>query len=273
MNKENSYSLHSTDNFNKIIDVDINKYIINKYIELIIEYLNFITENFKIKNPNYSKFIIIRGLETITNVFNMLFFYTKNIDLTYFHCQKSFYYYVEFIGQITEEQNVFLQLSSRDATTYVYKKTIFEINNVYRKNILTDKQTSEKLDLINKHLQIYNIILLKILNDDDFISNYDKEYIKQIGKVLNKLNSLNFDIDNLYILELFINILDNKILNIEKFMEIILLYLKKIQKNTNITTNITSSNIIKITKEKLYLDEIDSYLEETPEKFINWIIE
>jgi hypothetical protein len=263
MNKENSYSLHNIDNFNKTIDVDINKCVINKYIELVIDYLIFITENFKIKNPKYSKFIIIRGLETITNVFNMLFFYTKNIDITYFHCQKSFYYYVEFIGQITEEQNVFLQLSSRDATTYVYKKTIFEINNVFRKNMISNKNTSDKLNLINKHFQIYNIILLKILNDDDFISNYDKEYIKQIGKVLTKFNSLNIDIENLYTLELFTNILDNKIMNIEKFMEIILLYLKKIQKNTT---------MIKITKEKLYLDDFDLYLQEIPDKFINWVI-
>ena len=33
MNKENSYSLHNIDNFNKTIDVDINKCVINKYIE------------------------------------------------------------------------------------------------------------------------------------------------------------------------------------------------------------------------------------------------
>jgi hypothetical protein len=263
MNKENSYPLHIVENFNKTIDVDINKCIIDKYIELIIDYLSFITENFKIKNPKYSKFIIIRGLETITNVFSMLFFYTKNINLTYFHCQKSFYYYVEFIGQITEEQNVFLQLNSRDAITYVYKKTIFEINNVYRKNIISDKNTTDKLDLINIHLKIYNIILLKILNDDIFISNYDKEYIKQIGKILNKLNNSNLDINNLIILESFISILDNKIINIEKFMEIILSYFKKIQKNIH---------IVKITKEKFYLDEFDLYLQEIPDKFINWVI-
>ena len=65
------------------------------------------------------------------------------------------------------------------------------------------------------------------------------------------------------ILELFTNILDNKIMNIEKFMEIILLYLKKIQKNTT---------MIKITKEKLYLDDFDLYLQELPDKFINWVI-
>ena len=52
-------------------------------------------------------------------------------------------------------------------------------------------------------------------------------------------------------------------MNIEKFMEIILLYLKKIQKNTT---------MIKITKEKLYLDDFDLYLQELPDKFINWVI-
>ena len=83
-------------------------------------------ENIKLQNQIYLKFIVIRGLETITNVFSIILYYTKNIDLTYFQCQKSFYYYIEFIGQISEEQHSFLQLNSRDAITYVYKKTLVD---------------------------------------------------------------------------------------------------------------------------------------------------
>ena len=100
-----------------------------KYSELLIEYTKFIVENIQIKNKSYSKFIIIRGLDTITNVFTTILYYTKNLDLTFFHCQKSYYFYVEFISQISEAEKLFLQLSSRDASTYVYKKTLFDLNN------------------------------------------------------------------------------------------------------------------------------------------------
>ena len=54
--------------------------------------------------------------------------------MTYFHSQKSFYFYVEFIGQISEDQHSFLHLSSKDASIFVYKKTIFEINDEIIKN-------------------------------------------------------------------------------------------------------------------------------------------
>lgn len=269
MSQENTYSLYNVEKFNKTIDVDIHECILSRYIEVVIDYLNFIIENIKIKNVNYSKFIVIRGLETITNVFNLLLYYTKNIDITYFHCQKSFYYYVEFIGQITDDQNTFLQLSSRDATTYVYKKTIFEINNTYRKNILYTKEISEKFDLINKYIKFYNIILLKIIYNDNFVSIYDKEYVKKIGKICNKINSLKLEKNNFDIFGLFINTIDDKTVSIDKFIEIILLYLKKIQKNINVT-NITT--ILQKTKEHINTEEFETHLQESSDKFVNWVL-
>ena len=149
-NLENNYSLHNVDNFSKTLDISVND-VVKKYTELVIEYLKFIYENIKVQNLTYSKFIVIRGLETITNVFSIILYYTKNIDLTYFQCQKSFYYYIEFIGQISEDQHTFLHLSSRDAITYVYKKTFFEINNDFRKNILSlTKENMTKFDLIKE---------------------------------------------------------------------------------------------------------------------------
>jgi len=259
LNPENTYDLHNKDNFNKTLDISLND-VINKYSELVIEYLKFIYENIKVQNLTYSKFIVIRGLETITNVFSIILYYTKNIDLTYFQCQKSFYYYVEFIGQITEEQHTFLQLNSRDAITYVYKKTIFEINNDFKKNMLPlTKENEKKFDLINMYIKIYKILLLKIINTDSKINTINIDNFKNS---CNKLNNTKIDIDNLYILESLISILDNRINNIEKFFEIFLLYLKKINKKTD---------IIKKSKEKIYLDDFNLYIEESSDRFISWI--
>jgi hypothetical protein len=92
-----------------------------------MEYLKYVLENHKIKNACYKKFILIRGLETINHVFYFILYYTNNLEITYFHSQKAIYFYVEFIQQTSTEENSFLQLNSRDAIMYVYKKTIFEI--------------------------------------------------------------------------------------------------------------------------------------------------
>lgn len=131
-NKEVNYSLHNNENYKKELDYEISE-IIEKISQLFMDYFKFITENIKLKKTNFSRFIITRGLDTLVNVFNHILFYTKNLDVTYFHSQKAFYFYAEFVGQISEDEKMFLQLSSRDATTYVYKKTIYEINNDIKK--------------------------------------------------------------------------------------------------------------------------------------------
>lgn len=259
VNPENIYSLHNVDNFKKELDINVNDGM-NKYTDLVIEYLKFIYENIKVQNLTYSKFIVIRGLETITNVFSIILFYTKNIELTYFQCQKSFYYYIEFISQISEEQHTFLQLNSRDAITYVYKKTVFEINHDLKKNMLPlTKENIKKFDLINEYIKIYKIILLKIINTE---TKFNQNYINNFQILCNKLNNIKIDIDNLYTLESLIVILDNKINSIDNFFEIFLLYLKKINKKIY---------IIKKIKEKKYVEDFNLYLEESSDKFIYWL--
>jgi len=89
-NKDNIYSLQILKNYNKTLDCNLNN-VMNKYLELIIEYFKFILEKLKINNINISRFIILRGYDTITNIFLKLLLYTKNIDLTFYHYQKSYY--------------------------------------------------------------------------------------------------------------------------------------------------------------------------------------
>lgn len=260
-NPENTYSLHNVDNFNKTLDITVND-VINKYTELVVEYLKFIYENIKVQNLTYSKFIVTRGLETITNVFNIILYYTKNIDLTYFQCQKSFYYYIEFIGQITEEQHTFLQLNSRDAITYVYKKTFFEINNDFKKNMLqSTKENVKKFDLINEYIKIYKIILLKIINTD---SKLNTTYIDNFEFFCNKLNNAKIDQDNLNIFGSLISILDNKINKVDIFLKIILFITKKINKKID---------FIKKFKDKICQEDFDLQIEteEEVENFIYWL--
>jgi hypothetical protein len=257
-NKENNYSLHNIENYKKELDSDITL-VVNKISELFLDYFKYIIENIKLKKNNFSKFIIIRGLETIIHVFKYILFYTKNIELTYFHCQKSFYFYVEFVGQISDDEKMFLQLTSRDATIYVYKKTIYEINNEIKKNNeLISDYTRLKFDIINQYIDIYKLYLSKLIYGD--FTN--EEHLKITEIIFKKLNDINNkSIINLYKLiteKLYIKIDDN-----EKFFNIKLNIVKKFIKEPNLFLNYD---------DKLLNEDFEIKINETPDKFINWFI-
>jgi len=259
-NKDNNYSLNNLENYKKNIDNEISE-ITEKYYQLLLEYFKFIIENIKIKNTDFSRFIIERGLDTITNVFNNLLYYTRNIDLTFFHCQKSFYFYVEFVGQISEDEKMFLQLTSRDATTYVYKKTIFEINNEYRKNINenTSQETNNKLKFINNYVNIYKTFIYKIIHNENFIEN--TSYIENFDKICEKINKLKITKENIAILN---NILDNMyftINDLEYYFDLIQIFIKKI-KNYD----------LKKCEEKINTNEFQERLNDKPDKFVMWLL-
>jgi hypothetical protein len=261
-NKNLNYSLNNIDNYKKELNADVNE-VINKYLNVLVEYYKFILENIKIKKKHNSHFIIIRGLDTITNVFLLLLLYTKNIDVTYFHCQRSFYFYVEFVGQISEDEKMFLQLTSRDACTYVYKKTIFEINNEYKKiNEEMTSFTKEKFELINVYVNLTKKYLLKIIEKNVVTKN--EELIKVTEKILNTLNNKQIKISKL---KLFENVTDNLLHNVENavsFFEIMQHLVNKFVKN---------QNIIDDCQAKFMTDEfMNKLMNDPPDKLVNWLL-
>lgn len=257
-NKEINYSLHNSENFKKELECELSD-VVNKISQLFTDYFKFIIENIKLKYTNHSRFIIIRGLDTIISVFNHILFYTKNLDATYFHCQKAFYFYVEFVGQISEDEKTFLQLSSKDATIYVYKKTIYEISNEDRKlNENISDYTRFKINIINSCVDLYKTLLLHLINND-FINKDRLNLLEELYKKLNKLN------DKLLIEKL--NILVDKFYyltdNTYKFYNIISLIIKKMVKNPEILENKT---------DKFLSIEFADKFNETPDKFVLWFI-
>lgn len=257
--KEANYSLYNSENFKKELECDIED-AIEKLSVLFVDYLKFITENIKLKQNNFAKFIIIRGLDTIVHVFNYILLYTKNIDVTYFHCQKAFYFYVEFVGQISEDDKIFLQLSSRDASTYVYKKTVFEINNELRKagEHISD-YTKFKLDIINSHVRLYTSLILHIVNSNVNNTEYLTELedlFKKINKFNDKtlINTLNNVVDKLYY---YVN-------DTSSLFNIVKLIIKQLIKKPHILDNINN---------KFISDDLISRLNETPDKFVAWFLD
>jgi len=258
-NKDNNYSLQNVENYKKEFNCNVSE-IVEKYSELIIEYFKFIMENIKIKNSKLSKFIIIRGLDTITNVFLNILYFTKNIDLAYFHSQKSYYFYVEFVGQISDDEKMFLQLTSRDATTYVYKKTVFDINNEFKKQYENVSiEFKEKMNIIKSYINLYQIYLVKIIQSE----NIDVSYLLNLNKLCEKINNLT-NKSNIFILENITDKFYDKNLNIDKFFEINSLLVKKFLKNQEIIKNAGKKFDLEEFNDKLFLESSD--------KFITWFL-
>lgn len=184
------YILYNTDNYKPLITNTLQE-IITKFSDIVIEYMRFISEKIKIKNRKHFIFIFERGIETLCHVFTMIFYYTKNLELTVYHTQKAYYFYIEFIEQISDDNITFLQLSSRDAVIFVYKKTIYDLNNDHKKMMpqLTIDET-QLINVLNSYMNIYTKITHFIINHIDFHFDNKQEYINTNSTKIHNLSLL-----------------------------------------------------------------------------------
>ncbi len=231
----NSLIIFNTNNYNKNIDEKNILSFMKVYIQLLKEYLDFLLNNIDIKEINeHFLFITNRGLITYKHIFNILCLYTKNFTLILHHIKKAYLYYVEFIGQIGHDNHAYLKLNSRDASLFVYKKTIYEINNNFKKDFILTEEEKNKHFKLTKMIDIINIMILIILknvklNNEKLtyqkiktdiekmekgflkaINNYDKLNIDILSLLLDKIELLN--IESSKVLEL-VNLIINKFLN------------------------------------------------------------
>ena len=212
-----------------------NSEIFNNYTSLINEYSNFFIDNTFIQKQTYFNYVYLKGIETISSVFKLLLLYTKNLSLTIFHCQKSFYYYIEFIGQIGDSNHQFLQLNSKDATLFVFKKTVFEINSDHRKIFSSPIDNElEKFNYIEQMIRYCNSLVKYALDRNDIVDKKIREQMMKdncndVLRICNKAmvaidNSNNKTISNSYKLEIlnnFIDVISTKECSVKKLFEVI----------------------------------------------------
>jgi len=269
LSDNSNYILYSVSNYKEVIDNTVSE-ILTKFVSVIIEYMRFISEKITMKNKPYYRFIFERGIETLLHIFSVIFYYTKNLDLTFYHSQKAYYFYIEFIEQISDDNVTFLQLSSRDAIMFVYKKTIFDINNEYRKTI-KEPSIDEKniLSTVNLYISIYKTMVQFIINHADF--KYDKkiiyineycDYIESISEILNKNRIKRSFIECIY---LFTSLLTDKQIEIKTFFILLDEFIKKIISKKRLDD--------KIIKNKIYDSEINSFINNNEfNKIVDWIL-
>lgn len=243
--------------------------IFSKYIGLISEYFIQCIENIFIKNTNYYKYVLLRGVNTLTHVFKILLLYTKNLHLAYTHCQKSLYYYVEFICQIGDDTHSFLQLNTKDAALFVYKKTIFDINNEYRKEFASIKNCCSTTNNVDSMINLYTNYISHIIYDYSFTPDNKIQFIKHFNNYSSKFSqtilnlSLNIAAED-YLTKLEIVHRFDQLLSVSngKKLQYIILFSKKIQKK-KITLDIV--------KQKFNLHENNNNLNTlSPTKYVNW---
>ena len=127
-----TYSLQDPDTYKAAHDATPTE-MFAKYVGLLTEYLVRMASNVSMESNEYFGFVSVKGIETISHVFRLILLYTFNLDAAYYHANRAADYYIEFIGQIGDNNHSFLKLNSKDASLFVYKKTIFEISTDSRK--------------------------------------------------------------------------------------------------------------------------------------------
>ena len=188
-NPTNQFHLIDPDNyFESFRGVD-DRAILEKYTSLIFEYLMFFFDKIKYtkKKQTYFKYIFERGFDTVTNVFDGMLLSTKNIDLSLYHGQKSLYFYIEFIEQISDSQNSFLQLSSRDAVMFVYKRTIFELNKDMVKPPSSASVNASTMTVVNNYATLIKAYaMLFAASVDDCAPNVN-DFIVSVRALVNEI--------------------------------------------------------------------------------------
>lgn len=272
--EQKNYDINSNDSKNFCIEDTSNDFLskyyilINQYITLYIEN---IYDNINITNDKqYRYYIFIKGLEMLSNIMQIIILYTNNIDLAFYYCNKSYYYYLEFISQIDTDNNQ-LDLTIKDAIIFVYKKSIFEIKepistinnvNINQDNILKLDNIKIMINIINSYVKIFKVkdIINLNINNISYIElqNFtDKHFLKIINKVdklylnENNYNKILSNFDNILnsTLKIFnkFNIINNdtdKLENLINFQQLIIFIDKLLFKSCSHDQNYNFDNII-----------------------------
>lgn len=239
-------SSHARNNIQNIEGYNINfqdnySTIFSKYMLIISEYLKHALDNIYLQNISYRKYIIKKGVSTITHIFNLLLIYTKNLDMIYFNCQKSFVYYIEFIGQIGEDNHTFLQLNSKDAALFIYKKTIFEINNDCRKDYISDDISDKLVNIVDILITTYNTILFRLIDNLELI-DIIKVVNVELSKIMQKSIKLYIDSGNTDILNSILSFVTHT--KREPILDYLDIFVKKLKKINKINTRILEQEIL-----------------------------
>lgn len=157
---------------------NIRSRIIDKYFTIIEEFFQQVEKVLIPISDIQINICLYIGLNSIYRVFEYVLFKTKNIEKAYYYCQKTYFYYIEYMEQI-HQSNLQNTLNQTDAVLFIYKKTIFELqkdseNKIFDTitNIMTFEEEISKLN--NKEYVVWLNKLSTLIN---VFFNWDSNYI------------------------------------------------------------------------------------------------
>jgi len=195
-----NYALNISENYLDKLNVDINE-LLKQQLNISVEYMKIINDDGFCNHKN-RYYIATKGIETVLHIFNNIILYTNNPTIAEYHSIRSIYLYKEYISQIVNDSNAFLNLNTRDAILFIYKKTIFDIKKDFCKNTIIN-QNKDIFDC----LQIYSKIIkycISFLYDNVNI-NYLPIFLKTMENIiLHNFNSVKYN-QLLFFVELLLN--------------------------------------------------------------------
>ena len=157
------------------------------YARIISNFIKDFAEDINISELSQFSFIIEKGIETLTNVYKTILLYSKNLELAEYHSEKAGVYFIEFISQlIGSEVNV------RETVMFVYKKTIFDINNECKKRVVINAEQNTYFTILDETSAFFYKFIKSIIIENNLKDTKDilSEKIIEYSKKLNFSNDL-----------------------------------------------------------------------------------
>ena len=153
------------------------KLLIEQYIKCCLE------------SNTINKYYVDKGINIIINVFKLILLYTKNLEITKIYSINSIYYYIEYINQISnnESEIVFINLTVNDAILYVYRKSIYEISDSYKKNFTLSTLDNEKFKTIGYLVLSYQSMYSSYINTVTNVNKLSPSYFIKINSFYESL--------------------------------------------------------------------------------------
>lgn len=184
----------------------------NAFHRLIHMYLTHFKElHITTDNKHNDAHTLTVGLEALVHIFGMLLLNTKNLKFVNHHCEKTIFYYFEFIQQMTTPKNniqSFLQLTVHDAKLFIYKKTIHDLLNLechltnIEKKIFNDLRIDCNFFVKVIAVLVSNTEINNVTNVLDRIRSlqhaYDRNYLFEQLERLNQNNSIENDLNKFF---------------------------------------------------------------------------
>ena len=164
--EDKELSLNHNNNYRKNIGYS-NKDILKIYNTILSNCLKHAKENLNIQNRNYLIYVLKNCIFVVNEVFLIILINTKNLELVVHFAQKAFFFYIEFMGQIGDNNHNFLKLSSNDAKLFVYKKTLYDLK---RDKTLSNDETN-KINNIKQITDFINLLVYSYLNNIRLIND------------------------------------------------------------------------------------------------------